>query len=150
MYATIDQVAARVPRELIVQALDDNRDGEIDADVQAAWEAAVDSEVDAFLGQRYAVPFTGTVPAVVAHAAVILRCEGLYLRRGVAADQNPYAAQASEIRKKLDRIGRGLDPLTPDVQKAKPAARILSEPSVLTPEDPDGLGERTTPPRHLN
>lgn len=150
MYATLAQVEARVPRALIVQALDDNRDGEIDADVQAALEAAVDREIDGLVGQRYQTPFTGAIPAAIESAAVILRCEALYQRRGVPPDQNPFAAAAAAIRKKLDRIGRGDDPLSPDTPKARPSASIVSEPSVLTPATDPATGEATTPPRHLN
>ena len=36
MYATRQQVESRVPHELVVQALDDNRDGEIDPSVAVA------------------------------------------------------------------------------------------------------------------
>lgn len=150
MYATLQQVEARVPHELVVQALDDNRDGQIDADVEAAWHASVDGEIDGALGQRYPVPFTSPIPAVVASAALILRCEALYQRRGIPPDQNPFAIQASAIRKKLDRVGRGDDPLTPDMPKARPVGTIISEPSRLVqPRDGDGT-EATFPPRHLN
>jgi hypothetical protein len=150
MYATIQQVAARVPNTLIVQALDDNRDGQIDADVQAAWEQSVDGEIDGFLGQRYSVPFSGTIPSVVANAAMILRCEALYQRRGIPTEQNPFSGQAAKIREKLDRIGRGVDPLTPDTPKAHDPGSIISEPSRFTPAPADGATEATTPSRHLN
>ena len=149
MYCSLTQVESRVPHDLVVQALDDNRDGQIDGEVLLAWEQSVDGEIDGILGQRYAVPFTA-VPAVVASAALILRCEALYQRRGVATDQNPFASQASDIRKKLDRIGRGADPLTPDTAKARPSGTIISEPSRLSTVYPGDSTEATHAQRLLN
>jgi hypothetical protein len=151
MYCSITQVEARVPHAIVLQALDDNRDGQIDADVQAAWETSVDGEIDGFLGQRYSVPFTGTVPAVVASAALILRAEALYQRRGVAPEANPFAKLAESIRLKLDRIGRGLDPLTPDSPKAHAPGVLIAEGSRLSPCDSDNPDpDVSAAPRLLN
>jgi hypothetical protein len=151
MYCTIQQVEARVPRATVLQALDDNRDGQIDADVQTAWETSVDGEIDGFLGQRYTVPFTGTIPSVVFSAALILRCEALYHRRGVAPDSNPFSALASAIRLKLDRIGRGLDPLTSETPKAHAPGVIIAESSRLTPcLDTETDPQVSSAPRLLN
>jgi hypothetical protein len=151
MYCTITQVEARVPHAIVLQALDDNRDGQIDADVQAAWETSVDGEIDGFLGQRYSVPFTGTIPSVVFSAALILRAEALYHRRGVASDANPFSALASAIRLKLDRIGRGLDPLTSDTPKAHAPGVIIAEASRLVPCSSDETDpDVTASPRLLN
>ena len=149
MYATLQQVAARVPMELIVQALDDNRDGQIDADVEAAWHAAADSQIDGAICQRYTVPVS-PVPPVLATAGLILRCFFLYQRRNVPDESNPFSLEAKEVRAKLNRIGRGDDPLTPDIEKARPVATIVSEPSRLSHiRDGDGT-EATVPQRHLN
>jgi phage gp36-like protein len=151
MYCTIQQVEARVPHAIVLQALDDNRDGQIDADVQAAWETSVDGEIDGFLGQRYSVPFGSPAPSVVFSAALILRCEALYQRRGVAADANPFTNLAAAIRLKLDRIGRGVDPLTSDTPKAHAPGVIIAESSRLSPctsDDPDA--DVIAPPRQLN
>lgn len=150
MYATLQQVASLIPSELILGALDDNRDGAVDEDVSLAMQTAVDSEIDSLLGQRYPVPFAAPLPSVVSNAAIVLRCEALYLRRGIPVEQNPFAARAKECRAKLDRIGRGLDPLRPDSVPMRSAGILISEPSRLTTIlDGDGT-EATQAPRILN
>lgn len=139
-----------MPRELIVQALDDNRDGQIDAEIEAAWHAAVDCEIDGMLGQRYPVPFTDPLPAVVSSAGLILRCEALYQRRGIPPDQNPFSARSAAIRKKLDAIGKGVDPLTPEIVKSRPVGTVISEPSRLVRTRPGDGTEASCPPSLLN
>ena len=131
MYATRQQVESRVPHELVVQALDDNRDGEIDPAVEVAWHATVDASIDSAISQRYNVP-VAPIPPLLANAGLILRCFALYQRRGTAPDANPFSSEAKEIRAKLDRVGKGIDPLTPDTPKARPVGTIISEPSRLT------------------
>lgn len=126
MYTTLDQVQALIPGEFLTQALDDNGDGVIDA--WDAVSAAVDLRINGILGGRYAVPFS-PVPPVVADAAVILACEMCYGRRGVAAKDNPFSAQADQTRKTLAEIAAGDLPLFPGVERKEPSVSIITEPS---------------------
>ena len=109
----------------------------------------MDGEIDGALSQRYAVPIV-PVPPVLANAGLVLRCHALYQRRGTPDDQNPFQSQAVEIRKKLDRIGKGQDPLTPDTPKAHPAGSIISEPSRLVRVRPGDGPELVNPTRMMN
>ena len=117
-YVTMTALAAQLPGKFLIQALDDNQDGVADAAVFAEIQRAVREEIDARLGQRYDMAAFGqNLPSIVLLAGRVFATETLYQRRGVSDKQNPAAKQATELRKKLDAIGNGEQPLTP---KAKP------------------------------
>lgn len=128
-YTTQAEVSAKLPAQFLLEALDDDRDGEIDADV---WEAVANGaarEVDGFLGMRFAVPFTGDIPAVVVTASLYLVMETLYERRGYSGEKNPYTERAEMERKKLRDIGGGKLPLTPEIVKATRSVSAITEPA---------------------
>lgn len=134
VYTSLPQIKAKLPHDFVVEALDDDGDGEIDAAVlELVLETAAD-DVDGRLGQRYAVPFdTDALPAIVSSASLILVLETLYLRRGFGnAETNPFFTSAADTRKKLDKIGNGEGQLTPEAKRPKASVAVYGEPSKTT------------------
>ena len=132
LYFTLDEIAAKVPSDLLVEALDDNADGQIDQPVWAKVAAASCNEVDGILGQRYSTPFAAApdTPALVAAAARLFCWETLYLRRGKGdAATNPFLTLADSMRAKLDVIAAGKEPLTPTTVRPRPSVSAVSEPA---------------------
>lgn len=128
-YVTQAALAGQIPPDFLVEALDDDADGVVDSAAWDALAAAVDEEIDATLGQRYTVPFTGTVPDIVGHAAKILALEGLYQRRGAFGDANPWSARAEALRGTLRSIATGEEPLSPSLDRAKSSVSAITEPA---------------------
>ena len=127
-YITQADVQAKLPPKFFVQALDDDLDGNADAGLFDLIEGQAQRSIDSRLGQRYAVPFPDPVPALVAEAALIFTLEGIYARR-VAPDQNPWMGMGNAMRSKLDAIGQGTQPLTPELQRRNPSVSVISSPS---------------------
>lgn len=126
-YVTMSEMNGLIPTAFLVQALDDDQDGNADATAWAAVLGQVHKQIDGPLGTRFKVPFTNPLPPIVSEAAPIFAAELLYNRRGFADDKNPWTKQASELRKKLDAIAQGALPLTPEIKRTAPAAGIVSE-----------------------
>jgi phage gp36-like protein len=127
-YISRDELEARVERELIRQALDDDKDGVEDAGMWDKVYASVEKEIHGALEGRYALPFNAPIPAVVSDAALCLMAHALYIRRGIAGDQNPWTKQAEAIRKKLEAIGKGDLPLTASGNEpAKSGGAVIGE-----------------------
>jgi phage gp36-like protein len=128
-YVSQSDLEGRVPSDVIVDALDDNRDGSADAGVWDKVAADVNIAVDGRLEGKFRVPLAGALPYVVREAAIVLACEALYLRRGHAGESNPWTKQADAFRARLERIGRGDEPLKFDEQPAADTAIIITEES---------------------
>lgn len=129
-YVTQDDIKTLMPADYLAQCLAD--EGEDSAVVFARIAAAASNAVDAALAQAYTVPFASPVPSLVSEAARIFCAEMLYMRRGVPPDANPFTARATEIRKKLDRVGNGKEPLQPGAAaNASDSVAIVTEPSRL-------------------
>lgn len=126
-YVQQADVSVDIPPSFIVEALDDDGDGVADVGLWDQVAAAASTAVDSRLGQRYATPFLQNVPAIVTEAARIFASEMLYNRRGVPKDKNPFAGPANEMRSKLDLIGEGKEPLTPQIQRQAPSASAITE-----------------------
>lgn len=128
-YLMLSQLSAVLPPQFLVQALDDDGDGNADPGVWESVVAAVSTEIDGNLGSRFATPFANPIPAVVADAALKLAAEALYLRRGFGSEEkpNPWAARAKEARARLAAIAAGDQPLTPDLGRQKPSASAITE-----------------------
>ncbi len=132
LYFTLEEIAAKVPSALLLEALDDNADGQIDQPVWAKVAAASCNEVDGILGQSYAVPFASApdTPALVASAARVFCWETLYLRRGHGdAKTNPFITAADSMRLKLDAIAAGKEALTPSATRPSPSVVAITEPA---------------------
>lgn len=127
-YVVQAEIEAHLPPQFLVEALDDDGDGTADPDAWDKVAAAVATEIDGTLGQRFAVPFS-PVPAVVSRAAQVFSLEMLYQRRGVPAEGNPWTTPATRLRDKLDAIAKGEEPLTPDIHRANPSVTAVTEPA---------------------
>ncbi len=94
-----------IPLAMIVEALDDNGDGQADAD---AW-----ADVLAGADERIADCFGGSVPerhaAAVPHARKMFCCEIIYRRRGFTGERNPFERQAGAAEKRLRALSAGVD-----------------------------------------
>jgi phage gp36-like protein len=127
-YFTLADLNAIIPGQFLTQALDDNNDGAADPEVITAVQASVAREIDAVLGTRFAVPFYNPIPAIVHSSAVTLAADTLYVRRGMAKEQNPHAERAAQVRKQLERIAAGEIALLPEVKPAGSAGAVIGEP----------------------
>jgi phage gp36-like protein len=128
-YVLQSALKGKVPDDLLLQALDDNADGVADEGIWDAISADVDRAIDGRLEGRYTVPLAAPLPAVVAEAAIVFAAEAVYMRRGLAGDQNPWTKQADGFRKRLEAIGTGEQPLKNDVVPVKSGGAVISEPS---------------------
>ena len=127
MYITKQKLYAVVPRQLVEQALNDDGVGGEDP---GAWESvaeAVQTAIDGPLSQRYAVPFAGTLPPLVAQAAIVLAAEMIYQRRGIHGATNPWTARADAIRADLAAVASGEKPLGPQWDRESPSISTITE-----------------------
>ncbi len=134
-YLALTDLDGQIPRQFLVQALDDDNDGTIDA-----WnvvKTAVQDDVDALLEGRFVVPLTFTpMPRVIQRACVAFACELCYRRRGIADAENPWKGRADSFRKILAAITSG--DLKLSVQPHAEDAAVDPAASIITFES--GLG----------
>ena len=129
-YVQQSDLKGKIPDDLLRQALDDDNDGVADESVWESIATDVDKAINGPLEGRYAVPLALPYPAVVADAAVVFACEAIYMRRGLAGkDNNPWVTRADSLRKRLEAIGNGDQPLTVNVAPAKSGGALISEPA---------------------
>lgn len=131
-YHTRASVAGSIPPAFLLEALDDDRDGEEDAGLYDVIAENASNEVDAFLAARISTPMATPVPLAV-QASRVFCLETLYARRGYTEKTdppNPWAAQAKELRTRLGRIASGEEPL--EVDKSAAPIEAIYEPSRTT------------------
>jgi phage gp36-like protein len=104
-YFTLQDLEALIPSAFLVQALDDDNDGVMDAFEVVKTQAQ--SEVDAYLEPRFSVPLAGRIPRLVNKAATTLAAELCYRRRGTPDESNPWAKAGAAMRKLLQDVGQG-------------------------------------------
>jgi phage gp36-like protein len=126
-YVALTDLHSIIPPQHLLEALDDDEDGVIDAGVWELIQAQAGTDVDGLLGQRFPVPFVAPLPALVATAARIFAAEAIHHRRGLHGDKNPFTTQANQLRSKLGRIGNGEESLTSESRRAAPSASIVAE-----------------------
>jgi len=135
-YLQMADLTGLIPGPFLIEGLDDNGDGNADADVWSQVQADVGAAIDGILGARYAVPFNNPLPAVVTAAAKILAAEQIYTRRGKVDNNgklvNPFTTQANAIREKLAAIAAGTEPLAPTLNRALPSVSVIGQPSVTS------------------
>lgn len=121
---TQEDLIGEMPRELLVQALDDDGDGLAD---EAAWTAVLASAED-----RLRNAFGGDVPAkhaqAAAHARKLFLLVTLYNRRGHTAEANPYTSAANRAEDRLHRLASGED--STDGGEAEPS--FIGEPAKIS------------------
>jgi phage gp36-like protein len=128
MYTTRQKITAKLPDRFLVEALDDDNDGEEDTGLLDTIIANADEEIDSYLLARYAAPFADA-PALVGSASLTLVLEALYFRRGLSGDSNPWVKPAAEIRARLKRIAAGDEPLVAGREKAQAGVVVVTEPA---------------------
>lgn len=127
-YITLAALSSGIPGPHLIEALDDNADGSADPDVVSAVLEEASRTVDGILGERFSVPFSNPLPAVVYSAAVVFGSELIYNRRGVIGKDNPFTTAADAMRKRLAEIAAG-DRSLGTQEPTKPSGAIISEPS---------------------
>ena len=128
-YVLKSDLEGKIPASLILQALDDDNDGIEDA---GAWDELVvdvESAINSRLEGNYDIPLALPLPAIISEAAKILAAEAIYMRRGIAGEQNPWIKQADMMRKRLEDIGSGEKPLKPGTNPAGPTGAVITEQS---------------------
>jgi len=121
-------VIAKLPDRFLVEALDDDGDGEEDAGLFDGILANAEREIDGYVEGRYALPLS-PVPAFLGTAALVLVLEALYYRRGFDGETNPWRNRASETRARLRRIASGEETLVAGTEKAAPGITAITEPA---------------------
>lgn len=134
-YVIQSDLDGKIPAQLLLQALDDNGDGLADDGVWDKIVVDVESAINSRLEGNYAIPLAAPVPAIISEAAKVLAAEAIYLRRGLAGQQNPWVEQADAMRKRLEEIGSGKLPLTPVTTPQGPAGVVITETSRLNTGD---------------
>lgn len=127
-YITKADIAAKIPHQHLVEALDDDNDGQVDPGKMDEVLADASDAVDAILGQRFAVPFEKPTKLII-QAAKYFCLETLFERRGYFGENNPFTTRANSLRSKLTKIADGQQPLAPDKNRAKPSVSAITAPS---------------------
>jgi phage gp36-like protein len=127
-YVELAQLKGRIPDKYLVEALDDDADGEIDAwpEVQADAESAV----NALIGVRYGLPLAEPLPQMVTEGARIKACYLIYQRRGTPDEQNPWTGQHDVYFGKtglLVRVAEGKLALSPEKKPALASGSLIKE-----------------------
>lgn len=139
MYTKKEDVLAKLPQEYFYEALDDRGEEqplepntpEYEEKVEENWQSvqrAAQKQVDGYLSQQYPTPFPpSNLPPLIEAASLSFIMEILFQRRGYKPDENPYTQEAAHWRTKLDKIGAGKEPLTPNTRKAETGILIVSQ-----------------------
>ena len=77
--------------------------------------------------RAWRIPACG--PDVLKAAAKAIALCLLYKRRGIGDQVNPWTKEAAFWREKLDRIGKGEEPLSVANAPAAPPALLITEPA---------------------
>lgn len=135
LYYAESDLAGMIPPDFLLQALDDNADGVEDAGLWASVAGQAGDAIDAYIGLRYSLPLAPPYPSVVINAARVFTAELLYKRRGIKDEENPWSAQASQIRTLLKSISLGQSPLSPSLNRQDPSASIITQPLGTVPQN---------------
>lgn len=133
-YLTESDLSAKIPPATLLEALDDDGDGVADSGLLDGIIASAAAEIDGQLSGRHAVPFSGDIPPLVKHAAIIFVLEMLYERRGWhdAGGKNPWSKKAEALRVQIREVGMGERPLFPASDKAAKNVTAIKEDSKIT------------------
>lgn len=125
-YVTMTAITGMIPGKYLIEALDEDGDGQADP---AAWSrvaAEVKAAIDDMLEKRFEVPFGNPLPAIVVNYAKILAVEKVYfLCKRTDADGtpfNPFFGNANLVRAQLQAIAAGTAPLYPRREVSAAAA----------------------------
>jgi len=79
-YATLTELLQRLDEQTVILLSDDTMAGAVNTDAVDRAFADADTEIDSYIGARYAVP-VDPVPALLQRLSLDLAIEGLYTRR---------------------------------------------------------------------
>jgi phage gp36-like protein len=130
-YTTQQRLETAIPGPHLIDALDDNGDGQIDAPVLAEILQSASDAVDAALSGLFTTPFVGLIPAAVSEAAFTFACERIYDRRLATGDKNPWADRADTWRTTLAEIGAGKRPLDAALEKSFTPGAAVTLPATI-------------------
>src|SRR5262249_9140052 len=129
-YISRSQIETKVPPPILVEALDDDGDGNEDSGLFDSIIAAASQEVDGYLSGLYAVPFPDPLPAKVSQAALCFALDIIYGRRatsGESRNPNPWKSQAQFWREHLQKVGNREIPFDAGVDKAFSPGAVITE-----------------------
>ncbi len=130
MYVTRQQVESKLPPPILIEALDDDGDGNEDAGQFDNIVATASQEVDSYLAGLYTVPFPDPAPAKVCQAALCFVLETIYGRRTTGCDpRNPssWKLQARFWRDHLQRVGNRELPFDAAFDKAFTPGAVVAD-----------------------
>ncbi|MBL4901105.1 MAG: DUF1320 domain-containing protein [Desulfocapsa sp.] len=104
MYASLDDLKAQLPEDLLVQLTDDNDSGTIDATITDTALETADVEIDGYLGERYTLPLS-PVPDIINKQAVDIAIYNLYARRQGPPDH--WQKRYDNVIRFLEKVARG-------------------------------------------
>jgi hypothetical protein len=120
---------ALIPPDWLVEALDDDANGSVDAFTAAqAWAEGL---IKAKLGPRYGLPLPSNdvIDAVLKDIAIMLGVKACYARRPSAKIGEDLAKDITRAQDALDALATGTHPLSPGLEPIKAPAVIISEPA---------------------
>ena len=106
-YCTQDDILEQLDSEILVQLTDDAGTGSADASVVERAIADADSEIDAYCGRRYTVPFAA-VPGIIRKLSVDIAIYHLYGRRTAGDVPDGRKGRYANAVRLLEHISKGL------------------------------------------
>jgi phage gp36-like protein len=129
-YVTRQQVEDKIPPPVLLDALDDDGDGQEDSGRFDSIVATASQEVEGYLAGLYTVPFSDPAPAKARAAAFAFTCELIYNRRE-SRIPDWLAEQLKFWRSHLEKVANREVPFDAAVDKAfVPGAAITEHNSV--------------------
>jgi phage gp36-like protein len=125
-YITRDNLEAYIEADTLARLLLDDAADQDETEVLNAVCLAASNTIDRYLGAVTAVPLADP-PAWLKDAAAIIACKILYSRRGIPAEQNPYADAAKGIEARLGRIASRKEELIYDSDAVSTAVTVPSK-----------------------
>lgn len=93
MYCSLEDIRNRLAPNILLQLTDMNGDGQPDTAIVEAAIADADAEIDAYVGNRYRVPFKEP-PAIVQQLSALLAIANLFARLpGLMTEEQRYRAE---------------------------------------------------------
>ena len=135
-YIELTQLLAMFPSSQLIACLDDNQDGQVDADVWTQAQARVQGRIDAVLENFCTLPLIPPVPNKLTEIAAALAVAIAFSRRDVAEDKCPFSAAISRAESDLGKIATGAlklklgAPISPTV-----APKAITEKLTTVPRD---------------
>ena len=106
-YCTQSDILEQLDSEILVQLTDDAGTGSADASVVERAIADADSEIDAYCGRRYTVPFAA-VPGIIRKLSVDIAIYHLYGRRTAGDVPDGRKGRYANAVRLLEHISKGL------------------------------------------